>query len=47
MGQPSTLSDFINWGVSEFPARKYAIILWDHGSSINGFGKDLNSPETY
>jgi len=42
MAERSTLSDFINWGISEFPAKKYAIILWDHGSGLNGFGKDLN-----
>jgi hypothetical protein len=42
MGGPDTLSDFIKWGVSNFPAKKYAIIFWDHGSGINGFGKDIN-----
>jgi hypothetical protein len=41
MGDPRTLSDFIIWAVSEFPAKRYAIILWDHGSGINGFGKDV------
>jgi hypothetical protein len=41
MGDPRILSDFITWGMSEFPAKKYTIILWDHGSGINGFGGDL------
>jgi hypothetical protein len=41
MADPTSLSDFIKWGVLNFPARKYAIILWDHGSGLNGFGKDL------
>jgi hypothetical protein len=41
MGNRDTLSDFIKWGVLEFPAKKYAIILWDHGGGLNGFGKDL------
>lgn len=40
MGDPQTLTDFIVWGVSQFPAEKYAIILWDHGNGINGFGYD-------
>lgn len=40
MGDPKTLSDFIIWGISNFPAKKYAIILWDHGSGLNGFGQD-------
>ena len=39
-GDPNTLSDFIVWGMSHFPAKKYAIILWDHGGGINGFGGD-------
>jgi hypothetical protein len=38
MADPKTLSDFIVWGMSKFPAKKYAII---HGSGTNGFGKDL------
>lgn len=42
MAEPNTLSDFIKWGISEFPAKKYAIIFWDHGSGIHGFGKDIN-----
>lgn len=41
MGDPNTLSSFIKWGELEFPAKKYAIILWDHGGGLNGFGKDL------
>jgi hypothetical protein len=41
MGNPNTLSDFIIWGVTNFPAKKYAIILWDHGSGLNGFGRDI------
>jgi hypothetical protein len=41
MGDPKTVSDFIIWGMTEFPAKKYAIIFWDHGSGINGFGRDI------
>ena len=42
MAEPNTLSDFIKWGMLDFPARKYAIIFWDHGSGIHGFGRDIN-----
>lgn len=42
MGDPRILSDFIIWGLSEFPAKRYSIIFWDHGSGINGFGKDIS-----
>ena len=31
MADPETLSDFIRWGAQAAPARKYAIVLWDHG----------------
>ena len=40
MGEPDTLQNFITWSISNFPAKKYAIIFWDHGSGINGFGGD-------
>lgn len=40
MGNHKTLSDFISWSYSEYPAEKYAIILWDHGNGIRGFGYD-------
>ncbi|RPH73646.1 hypothetical protein EHM76_05050, partial [bacterium] len=42
MATSNTLSDFLTWGVSEFPAKKYVAILWDHGSGIKGFGADSN-----
>ena len=32
MGSNSTLSSFIDWGRSNYPADRFALILWDHGS---------------
>ena len=32
MTAPQTLADFIRWGVSVCPARKYALVLWGHGN---------------
>ncbi|MGE5704161.1 MAG: clostripain-related cysteine peptidase [Clostridia bacterium] len=41
MGAPATLSDFITWGVQKYPAKKYALVMWDHGAgSVHGFGSD-------
>ena len=41
MGAPSTLRDFIRFGMENFPAKKYGLIMWDHGGgSIAGFGHD-------
>jgi len=49
MGDPATLQDFITWGVANYPADKYVLILWDHGSGAIGtsstgvaFGSDEN-----
>ena len=40
MGDPKTLTDFLVWGTSSYPANNYALILWNHGSGINGYGHD-------
>ena len=34
MGSASTLTNFIDWSQSNYPADNYALILWDHGSGI-------------
>lgn len=31
-GDPQTLISFCKMGIKEFPAKKYALILWDHGT---------------
>lgn len=41
MTDPDTLSDFIKWGKSNFPADRYELIFWDHGGgSVSGYGYD-------
>lgn len=43
MGSASTLADFLIWGVTNYPAEKIDVILWNHGSgSINGVCFDEN-----
>ena len=32
MGDPQTLVDFVTWGVRNYPANRYAVVLWNHGS---------------
>ena len=32
MGNPQTLVDFLEWAKSSYPARKYALIIEDHGN---------------
>ena len=37
MGDPDTLTDFLKWGVENYPAEKMGVIFWDHGGgSIAG-----------
>ena len=42
---PSTLASFIQYCVQGFPADRYGLILWDHGSgSVSGYGYDETNP---
>ena len=37
MGTPDTLSEFLIWGVENYPAEKMSVILWNHGGgSLSG-----------
>lgn len=41
MVDPNTLTEFLNYGYSEFRSAKYSLILWDHGGGpIFGYGQD-------
>jgi hypothetical protein len=31
MGDPGTLASFISFGLANYPADKYGLIMWDHG----------------
>jgi hypothetical protein len=30
-GDPAAITDFINWGVDNYPAEHYILVLWNHG----------------
>ena len=36
MGLQSTLQDFVTWGLQNYPAEKYGLIMWNHGGAMNG-----------
>ena len=36
MGDASTLSDFVLWGIENYPAEHYFLVLWDHGDGWKG-----------
>jgi hypothetical protein len=31
MGDPEVLRDFVEWGVTHYPAEHYAVVIWNHG----------------
>ncbi len=41
MASPEELASFISWAVSNFPARRYCLVLWDHG--LGWIGGEENS----
>ncbi|MCK5560940.1 MAG: PKD domain-containing protein [Thermoplasmata archaeon] len=46
MGIPGTLSDFLDWGLNNYPSEHYLLVMWDHGTGIfssRGTRGDSNS----
>ncbi|MCE7989297.1 MAG: hypothetical protein DYG89_49725 [Caldilinea sp. CFX5] len=46
MADPRTLIDFVTWGVKNYPADKYVLILSDHGLGWPGGWNDASSAAT-
>jgi len=46
MGSWKELAAFINWSKANFPARRYALVLWDHGNGWEPVS-DANSGDFY
>ena len=42
-GDPQTLIDFVTWAVQNYPAKKYALVLSDHGGGWTGGFSDMTS----
>lgn len=40
-GEVEALVDFARWGITEFPAQHYALIISDHGGGWTGIGWDM------
>lgn len=43
MGDPQALTDFIVWGVENYPANRYMIVIGSHGGGWQGMGPDEGS----
>ena len=47
-GNPSTLENFLEWGVTNYPAKNMGVILWNHGSGpIYGSCADFKYDRDY
>jgi hypothetical protein len=49
-GDPNVLKDFIDWAADNYPAERYALILWNHGggwepSSIDTIAQEVGTKE--
>ncbi|MBM3269963.1 MAG: hypothetical protein FJZ01_20200 [Candidatus Sericytochromatia bacterium] len=33
-GDPATLTRFATWGIQKYPARRYGLVIWNHGSGL-------------
>jgi hypothetical protein len=42
-GDPQTLVDFVTWAVQNYPAKKYALIMSDHGGGWTGGFSDMSA----
>lgn len=42
-GDPAALVDFATWGIQNYPAHRYALIIWDHGTGWRLVDEDFNT----
>ena len=42
MGKSETFQSFLEWGLTEYPAKKTGVILWNHGGAMKGVCFDEN-----
>ena len=48
-GDPKVLEEFIDWSAQQYPAERYALVLWSHGSAwepaeMDKIARSVNSP---
>jgi hypothetical protein len=43
MGDPASLTDFIEWAIGNYPADNYVLVLWDHGSGWRNDGSHVRA----
>jgi hypothetical protein len=40
MASPDSLYNFVSWAVGKYPAKKYALVIWNHGGGWTGMLED-------
>lgn len=43
MGDPAVLQDFVEWGITNYPAAHYALVIWNHGDGWKAMKQRLDS----
>lgn len=43
MTDPLQIREFVQWGKQNYPAERYAVVLWNHGGGYTGLLEDLTS----
>ncbi len=46
MSDPRSLEDFVTWGITNYPAERYMLIISSHGAGWSGIGPDYDSGRT-
>lgn len=46
MSEPASLSDFIKWGIKNYPAKHYMVVLTNHGQGFMGAMGDYKSKQS-
>ena len=41
MGDPQTLVDFASWAITNYPAKKYLLVIWNHGGGFRAVSPSL------
>jgi len=41
MGDPQTLVDFASWATTNYPAKKYLLVIWNHGGGFRAVSPSL------
>lgn len=47
MGDPVTLLDFIRFSTEQFPARRYALVVWNHGTGFKDQIRNISFDDTF